>query len=48
MLKIKHSGKEDLVLYSCGNRLIMYDLDTNRILLDEKIINDAIMVLYQC
>lgn len=45
LIILRHERQEDLALYANGNRLVLYDLDSKRIVLDKKIINDAIMVL---
>ena len=38
----------DYALYTCGNRLILFDAETNSIFIDQKVVNDAIMVITDC
>jgi hypothetical protein len=48
LLHYQHQGTEEYAVFSCGNRLILFDYTLNQTLIDQKVINDAIMVITQC
>lgn len=45
-ITIEHSSKKELILYSCGNNIILMDAYTEHIISKKKLFNEAIMVIY--
>ena len=48
LLHYHHEGVDEYAVFTCGNRLIMFDFTLNETVIDQKVMNDAIMVVTQC
>ena len=48
LLHFHHEGQDKYAVFTCGNRLILFDFTLNVTVIDQKVMNDAIMVVVQC
>jgi len=45
LLHYHHQGIDEYAVFACGNRLILFDFTLNETIIDQKVMNDAIMVV---
>jgi hypothetical protein len=49
LIHYEMKGKgEEMALLACGNRLVLFDFQRDQVLIDQKVLNDAIMVVTLC